>query len=544
MICILHGYLLEGSGSNLWTRSIAQSLCRDGQDVHLVCQENHPEIYDFIAEVRLYRTDGSVETLLERDTPYEGRCVMHKPRLGDTLPVYVWDRYEEFPDPVPMVELPDAVIEEYLERNVRVVRRVVAENGITAMHANHAVLMSVVAERVGTDAGIPFAIMPHGSAIEYAVKKDARFHRYASEAFSAAARIFVIGDEMRERVTTVFPEVDGLMEKLRGLNLGVDTALFEPVEHDDRPASVKGLVRRVRERERGKTRQQSDELLGDLSGSLTREELTALIGSTSKYDAKRPDADVEEKLEAVAWRTDDVLLFVGRLIASKGIQSVLAALPTILAARPDTRLVVVGHGPLREPMEALAHALGTGNRALARHIVEWGTALEGSTPRPLREVQAYWEELEKEGRLEEYFRVAEERMTRDRVIFTGYLTHSELRYLFPLADVAIFPSVVAEAGPLVFLEALASGCFPLGTYFAGMAASIDSVADGLPDEDAEWMKLDPDPEQTVKDIARNVPGALSLGGRHRTELRRIAVERYDWRSVGRRMVEELEGAVR
>jgi hypothetical protein len=47
MICILHGYLLEGSGSNLWTRSIIQSLCRQGKTVHLMCQENHPEIYDF-----------------------------------------------------------------------------------------------------------------------------------------------------------------------------------------------------------------------------------------------------------------------------------------------------------------------------------------------------------------------------------------------------------------------------------------------------------------------------------------------------------------
>jgi hypothetical protein len=30
MICILHGYLLEGSGSNLWTRSVVESLCRQG----------------------------------------------------------------------------------------------------------------------------------------------------------------------------------------------------------------------------------------------------------------------------------------------------------------------------------------------------------------------------------------------------------------------------------------------------------------------------------------------------------------------------------
>jgi hypothetical protein len=58
----------------------------------------------------------------------------------------------------------------------------------------------------------------------------------------------------------------------------------------------------------------------------------------------------------------------------------------------------------------------------------------------------------------------------------------------PCCDVAIFPSVVAEVGPLVFLEALASGAFPLGTYFAGMAASINSVAG---DPQAARLAVDP-----------------------------------------------------
>ena len=84
MIGILHGYLLEGSGSNLWTRSIIQALCKQGETVHLFCQENHPEIYDFISEAYLYESDGSVKTLLKRDQVYPGACILQKPRLGDT----------------------------------------------------------------------------------------------------------------------------------------------------------------------------------------------------------------------------------------------------------------------------------------------------------------------------------------------------------------------------------------------------------------------------------------------------------------------------
>jgi hypothetical protein len=51
-----------------------------------MAQENHPERYDFIAEARRYLPDGSVETWLRRESPYPGRCILHKPVLGDTSP--------------------------------------------------------------------------------------------------------------------------------------------------------------------------------------------------------------------------------------------------------------------------------------------------------------------------------------------------------------------------------------------------------------------------------------------------------------------------
>ena len=198
MICILHGYLLEGSGSNLWTRSVVESLCRQGETVHLMAQENHPERYPFIAEARRYLPGGAAETFYRREGgPDGGGCVLHKPALGDTLPVYVWDKYEEFSNVVPMVDLPDAAIDDYLERNVAALLRIVRENPVTAIHANHAVLMSVVAQRVSAATGIPFTIMPHGSALEYAVKRDERFLRRAPDAFAAAGLVFVHGDEMR-----------------------------------------------------------------------------------------------------------------------------------------------------------------------------------------------------------------------------------------------------------------------------------------------------------------------------------------------------------
>jgi glycosyltransferase involved in cell wall biosynthesis len=542
-LAIIHGYLLEGSGSNLWTRCVVEALCRTGHTVQLVCQEPHPDRYDCITAAYRYRLDGSVETMFERDLApgYTARCIMHKPELGDTLPVYVWDKYEEYPNPVPMIDLPDEAIEEYIERNARVVQRVVDEHDVIAMHANHAVLSPVVAQRVSEETGVPFAVMPHGSALEYAVKKDERFLRYATDAFSAAECIFVHGDEMKRRVQTILPDVAEARRKFSVLPLGVHTWQFEPVPRERRREKIGRLLVSLHGKPRGRRPAQLDDMLERATAARNPEELHRAFTSI-RYDTKAPDDDVEDKLSQLDWEHDAVLLYVGRLISAKGVQSGLAALPEIMGADPGIRLLLVGHGPLREPMELFVHALEHGDRHLVEQVVAHGRFLEGdpegvSVSRELGKVRAYLKGLEAAGRLDEYFALAKQHVRRDRVIFTGYLTHNELQHLFPCCDVGIFPSVVKEAGPLVFLEALASGCFPLGTYFAGMKASIDGISDMLPDEVVEAMKLDP--FDTTADIVKNVERAMHLGVRYKDVLARTAQARFDWVSVGEKLAREL-----
>jgi glycosyltransferase involved in cell wall biosynthesis len=540
MICILHGYLLEGSGSNLWTRAIVESLCRQGETVHLMAQENHPDRYPFIAEARRYLPDGEVRRWERSEVHYPGRCVLHQPELGDMLPVYVWDRYEEFRRVVPMVDLSDAEIEEYLERNTDVLLRVVRENGITALHANHSVMMSEVARRVSRETGVPFAVMPHGSALEYAVKRDRRFHRMAAEAFAEASVLFVHGEEMRSRVRDALPEVEGMEAKFSDLHLGVDTSQFEPIPREERPRSIARLRESLEGMPRGRTAEQTRAMLARLRGGMPEDELVEALDSARGFDSKAPDADLEAKLASVRWESDPVLLFVGRLISTKGIHGVIAALPLLLREAPELRLLVVGHGPLREPLEAMLWALRTGERELLERIVERGRALEGApegeaASTELTQVSRFFARLRERGEMDDYLDAARRLLHSESVIFTGYLTHRELRFLFPCCDAAVFPSVVREAGPLVFLEALASGSFPLGTYFGGMRVSIDSVAEALPAGAAEAMKLDADPERTVDDMVRNVPLALRMGELHKETLFRVARERYDWSSVARKL---------
>lgn len=541
MICLLHGYLLDGSGSNLWTQSMVRALCGAGQTIHLMCQEPHPEDYDFISQFIRYDEKLNSTTVFERPTAYPGRCIMHKPTLGSVLPVFVWDRYEEFSTVVPMVELDDAVIEDYVSRNYALLEKMATTHQITAVHANHVSLQARCAQRLFREKAIPYSVMPHGSEIEYAVKSDPRFNRQGLEIVREASAIFVHGPEMRRRVLDVFHEAQFVDKKIVELNLGVNTSTFDTVAPAARPKHIARLAEALIPVERGKRPEQSSTMRHQLGDALSREVLRKILTQASDYSARHVDADTETKLQSIDWEKDKILIFVGRLIVSKGAHTVVAALSEILQKEPRARLIVVGHGPLREALEAMLWALDHGKRQLFENIVAWGKYLEGQeAPEPLHHVRHYLDELRQAGRLEQYFQSAQEMHMSERVVFTGYLTHRELGYLFPCGDVAVFPSIVPEAGPLVFLEAMASGVFPLGVYQGGMAASIDAVGETVPAQVRDLMKLPTDEKLTVAQIVEHVLAALQLGRAYTTALRQVAINRYDWTTVGNVFKQTLE----
>lgn len=61
-------------------------------------------------------------------------------------------------------------------------------------------------------------------------------------------------------------------------------------------------------------------------------------------------------------RRDPTICFLGRLRRYKGAQFAIRALPRVLGSVPDASLVVVGDGPYRPQLEALARSLGVAGR--------------------------------------------------------------------------------------------------------------------------------------------------------------------------------------
>jgi glycosyltransferase involved in cell wall biosynthesis len=277
--------------------------------------------------------------------------------------------------------------------------------------------------------------MPHGSALEYAVKVDARFENYAREALRGARMLLVSSDELGERVRALFSDV---MPEVREIRVGVDTSSFHPVERSGRMQNIEHAIG-----------------------------LIDALPKSDDPDVKLPDRAASETLRRIDWINGQTIIYVGRLIEEKGVHHLVDAMPEILQRNPRAQLVVAGHGPLRERLHQVAG-----------------------------------------------------------VHFLGYLTHRELSWIMPCCDVGVFPSLVKESGPMVFLEAISCGCFPIATYFAGAKNKIDTVAPYLAPADAEYMKLGL--QNVQADIVRAVTGALAVADKYRATLRTIAQAEYDW----------------
>src|SRR4051794_38402793 len=147
-VLIFHGYLLRGTGSNIYNASVATALARLGHEVHLLCQDRGAGDLPWVD--RVGRWEGAelrVEGAGGGQGP--GTVSVYLPDIDGLLPVYVLDEYEGFRVKA-FSDLTDAELNGYLESNVAAVRDV-AENagGVDAALANHVIMGPAILARAG-----------------------------------------------------------------------------------------------------------------------------------------------------------------------------------------------------------------------------------------------------------------------------------------------------------------------------------------------------------------------------------------------------------
>ncbi|HET6643747.1 MAG TPA: glycosyltransferase family 4 protein [Gaiellaceae bacterium] len=192
-ILLWHGYLLGGTGSNVYTRAIAREWSRAGHDVVLVSQEPHPEQYDLA-----------------------GASVV-RPDIGGLLPVFVLDRYEGL-EAKRLQDFTPAERDRYVEANAAALRELAPAD---LVFANHVLLGAPVANA----SGLPFAVKAHGSELEYSMRGNAELAAWARETLADARAVFVGSGHIREVLETVVGHVERVLE----VPPGVDVDEFRPL---------------------------------------------------------------------------------------------------------------------------------------------------------------------------------------------------------------------------------------------------------------------------------------------------------------------------
>ncbi len=411
-ILLWHGYLLGGTGSNVYTRQLAREWSLAGHDVTVLSQEAEPERFDL------------------------GTATTARPEVGGLLPVFVLDRYEGYT----VKRVPDctrAELEEWVEANAAAVRELLPAD---LVFTNHVLLGGPV----GAATGARYAVKAHGSELEYAMRGNAELSEWGRAALTDAAATFVGSRHIRE----VIEEVCGHVDRVHEVPPGVDIDFWVPEVHGVARAALLEEARHDRPNPGNAEERAADDGNGQRLA-------TFLSG-------ERP-----------------TIVYFGKLIPQKGVQVLFEAMRLL-----DARVVVVGFGPERAALEALA---------------------------------------------------AEFRLD---ALFTGPLEHRHLRHLLALADVCVVPSIFPEAFGMVAAEAAAAGCPPLVSRHSGLAEVAAGIEAGYPEGLRDLAGF---PTGDAAALRVQLTRLLSLTGADRERVRAAAraavVERWSWSGIAKRLLE-------
>ena len=206
-ILLWHGYLLGGTGSNVYTRALAREWSRAGHDVTVFCQERRPEAYE-LAGAEVVR-----------------------PEIGGLLPVFVLDRYEGVEARL-LQDFSPAERDRYVELNAAALRERLPAD---LVFANHVLLGGPV----GAASGARYAVKAHGSELEYSMRGRPELERWGAESLAGASATYVGSAHIRR----VLEDVCGHVDSVHEVPPGVDVDEFVPEPRDE---ALRALVAEAR----------------------------------------------------------------------------------------------------------------------------------------------------------------------------------------------------------------------------------------------------------------------------------------------------------
>ena len=196
-IFVWHGYLLGGTGSNIYARQLSREWSREGHDVTVFSQEPRPERFDL----------GGAETV--------------RPDVGGLLPVFVLDRYEGY-EVKRVQDCSRDELDAWVEANAAAIRD---RGPADVVFANHVLLGGPV----GGGSGSPYVVKAHGSELEYSMRGNEELSAWGGEALAGAEATIVGSGHIRG----VVRDVCGTVDRVHEIPPGVDVELWRPAPREE-----------------------------------------------------------------------------------------------------------------------------------------------------------------------------------------------------------------------------------------------------------------------------------------------------------------------
>jgi glycosyltransferase involved in cell wall biosynthesis len=485
-ILVWHGWLLEGSGSNVATARIVEVWRATGHDVLLLCQERHPDRYPWIDAFGTVTGEGISPLTPNPDASTSpGRCVLLRPEIGTLLPVFVLDHYEGFDDVRSFVDLSDRELQVYLHANVGAVRTAADVHRPEIAIVGHAIPGAAIGRRALRTASYIAKI--HGSDLEYAVRLQARYRTLAREGLEAARAVVGPSGDVLRRCAELVPH---MVTRVRVVPPGVDVAAFRP--RPRAPALLEAAA--ALDGDETTTRGRPSALDAEVEGALDARDGPAIDALFERYAEDVPDPDAAARLRVLTERDGPIVGYLGKLIPQKGVEVFLQALPSL---RHDVAALVVGFGSDRDWLAALVVALRRGDReaiAWLRDTGELPVDVDATPAVQQASGPGGWD-----------------------VTFTGLLDHRYAPGVLAAMDVQVVPSILEEAFGMVAAEGAAAGALPLVARHSGLA----EVAGALETDVGRPGLFSFEPGTgAVRRVAEGIDRLLSLSEPERDDLRR------------------------
>jgi glycosyltransferase involved in cell wall biosynthesis len=197
-ILLWHGYLLSGTGSNVYTRALARAWSRAGHEVTVFSQEPDLERFELA-----------------------GATVVRPELPGRLLPVFVLDRYEGL-EPRLLQDMTAGELERYVTANAAALFEHLPADIVFCNHV-------LPGGAVGAASGGRFAVKAHGSELEYSIRGRTELVEAARAALVPAEAVFVGSAHIRE----VLEDVVGPLDRVCEVPPGVDAEEFVPQPREE-----------------------------------------------------------------------------------------------------------------------------------------------------------------------------------------------------------------------------------------------------------------------------------------------------------------------